>query len=174
MKRLILFRHAKAVQSSTQGDHGRGLNPRGQHDAAAMGREMAARGLVPELILISSARRTTETWRLAAPELKAAPDVQVSDALYLAPPRAILALLREQGGSAGTVMVIGHNPGLEEFAAELLGPAAGRSEEIRRGALDEKFPTAAFAVLDCDIAGWNQLKRGSATLADFLRPRDLD
>ncbi|MDE3115231.1 MAG: histidine phosphatase family protein [Pseudomonadota bacterium] len=174
MKRLLLLRHAKAVPTSTQGDHGRGLNPRGQHDAVAMGREMAARGLVPELVLISSARRTTETWRLAAPELKAVPAVQASDALYLAPPRAILALLREQGGSAGTVMVVGHNPGLEEFTAELLGPAFRRGEEKLRDALEEKFPTAALAVLDCDIAGWQDLKRGTATLAEFLKPRDLD
>ena len=174
MKRLILFRHAKATQTSTQGDHGRSLNPRGQRDAAAMGREMAARGLVPELVLVSSARRTMETWRLAAPELKATPALQVSDALYLAPPRAILALLREKGGSAGTVMVIGHNPGLEELAAELLGPASDRSEERRRGALEEKFPTAALAVLDCDVAAWEDLKRGTATLAGFLTPRDLD
>ena len=173
MKRLILFRHAKAVQTSAQGDHGRSLNPRGQRDAAAMGREMAARGLVPELVLISSARRTTETWRLAAPELKAAPAVQVSDSLYLAPPRAILALLRETGG-AGTVMVVGHNPGLEEFAAELLGPASGHDEEKRRGILEDKFPTAALAVLDCDIADWQDLKRGTATLAEFLKPRDLE
>jgi len=174
MKRLLLFRHAKAAQTSTQGDHGRGLNPRGQRDAAAMGREMAAHGLVPDLVLASSARRTMETWRLAAPELKADPALEVSDTLYLAPPRAILALLREKAGSAGTVMVIGHNPGLEEFAAELLGPAPRRGEETRRAALEEKFPTAALAVLDCDIAGWNALKPGTATLADFLTPRDLD
>ena len=94
--------------------------------------------------------------------------------LTLAPPRAFLALLRGRAGSAGTVMVLGHNPGLEEFAADRLGPASGRSEEKWRGALEEKFPTAALAVLDCDIAGWEDLKRGCATLGDFLRPRDLD
>lgn len=173
MKRLILLRHAKAVQTSPYGDHARALNLRGSGDAEAIGREMRARGLEPDLVLCSTATRAEETWDLVAPQLTAAPRVQFTDALYLTPVRTILNLLRETGDAVRALLVIGHNPGLEGAIADLLRTPQNADERARRATLAEKFPTAALAVLDCPIAHWRELEPGKATVSDFLTPREL-
>lgn len=173
MKRLILLRHAKAAQTSPHGDHARALNPRGRADAEAIGRAMRARGLEPDLVLCSTAARTEETWRLVAPQLTAAPRTKFSEALYLTPAGAILDLLRTTGDTIETLLVIGHNPGLETSAATLLSAPRTGEEKSRHAALAEKFPTGAFVVLDCAIARWRELAPGTASLADFLTPREV-
>lgn len=173
MRRLLLLRHAKANQTSDHGDHGRGLNPRGSRDAQGIGREMQVRGLVPDLVLCSPAKRTVETWDLVAPQLKASPRLEFSDALYLASAKAIVNLVRETGDAAQTLLLIGHNPGLEEATIALLRAPQSSEEQARRDTLAEKFPTGALAVLDCEIAHWHELAPGKAALSDFLRPRDL-
>jgi len=135
---------------------------------------MRKAGYVPDLVLCSDAKRTRETWAVMAPELKAKPRTEFTDALYLAPWNAILKVLRAAPGDPATLLVVGHNPGLEETAAALLKPSADGTELERRQALMEKFPAGALAVLDCEIGGWNALKPETAALADFLRPRDLE
>lgn len=173
MKRLILLRHAKAVQASPHGDHARALNPRGRSDAENIGRAMRARGLQPDLVLCSPAARTKETWERAAPQLAAAPPVEFAEALYLTPASMILDLLRKTGDAVRVLLVIGHNPGLEGAIAELLRAPQNADERARHATLIEKFPTGAFAVLDCDIAHWRELTPGTAALGDFLTPREL-
>ena len=173
MKRLLLLRHAKAVTNSTDSDHARALAPRGRSAAPLVGRAMRAKGYIPDLVLCSGARRTTETWELVAPELKAKPKSEITEALYLAPWNAILKRVREVPDSVGTVLVVGHNPGLEDCAAALLKPAADGPERKRREAMAEKFSTGALAVLDCGIDHWSLLAPRTAALATFLRPRDL-
>ena len=84
-----------------------------------------------------------------------------------------MKLVRETPDSVKTLLVIGHNPGLEDCAAALLNASAGGEELARREAMAEKFPTGALAVLDCGISHWTELAPGTAALADFLRPRDL-
>ena len=138
-----------------------------------MGKFMRKQGLVPDRVLCSGAARTRQTWELVAPQLKAEPDVEFSDALYLTPWNAIVNLMRETSDSAKTLLVIGHNPGLEDCATALLRPQADADERARRATVAEKFPTAALAVLDCDVANWNELEPGTAGLTDFIRPRDL-
>ena len=138
MAQLILLRHAKAESASVSGrDFDRGLTERGHRDAAIMGRALAQAGCVPDLVMVSSARRAKETWEGVAPAFPAA-DMEESRALYLAT-REQLAEAAEEGLSAGSVMIVGHNPGLHELALMLAGAAPGRLDS---------FPTAAAAVFE--------------------------
>ncbi|MBS0282439.1 MAG: histidine phosphatase family protein, partial [Proteobacteria bacterium] len=95
------------------------------------------------------------------------------DALYLAEAGKILAMIQGLPARTGTVMVIGHNPGLEELAAFLAREPARRKERERRDVLEEKFPTCALAVLDFDIERWRDIQPGEGELVDFVRPKDL-
>jgi phosphohistidine phosphatase len=174
MKRLLLLRHAKAGPQNIEGDYGRALAPRGRRNAPLVGKAMRKAGFIPDAVLCSDAVRTRQTWELVAQELKAEPDVRFTDALYLAPWKVILGQAREFPASADTAMMVGHNPGMEDCAAALLGPEANGQERALHTEMAGKFPTAALAVIDCDIAAWNDLATGCGRLVAFIKPRDLD
>jgi phosphohistidine phosphatase len=172
MKRLLLLRHAKAAAgSSNAGDHGRPLNGRGRVDAPRLGILMQHRRYLPDLVLCSTAIRTQETWQRVAPELDHAPETRFLDELYLAPWKTIANVIRNGGGAARTVLVVGHNPGLEECAKQLSREPQSDDEIARARALAEKFPTCALAVLDFDVAAWREIAGGG--LHDFVRPKDI-
>ena len=174
MKRLFLLRHAKAVAADPQSDdHARALTVKGMHDASAMARYMRKNDMAPDLVLVSSSARTRQTAELTLRELDKAPDPQIRDALYLAEPGRILALLQAAPASATGVLVIGHNPGIEELATLLAREPLRRKERVRRDVLEEKFPTAALAVLEFDVTKWRDLAPGEGKLVDFVRPKDL-
>jgi phosphohistidine phosphatase len=174
VKRLLLLRHAKAISGTTKsGDPGRPLNDRGRKDAPRMGVAMQHRGYFPDRVLCSPAKRTRETWEHVAPELDAAPEAEIVEALYLAPWRTIATAVRGIGTSANTVLVLGHNPGIEECAQALARNSRSEEEHARLQTLRDKFPTGALAVIDFDIATWDSLAAGSGALVDFLRPKDL-
>ena len=174
MKRLLLLRHAKAVPGNAKtGDHGRPLAERGRVDAQRMGAEMQHRGFVPQTVLCSTARRTVETWDGVSPELGSKPQIEFLGELYLAPAEAIIQLLRSRHPRAETVLVIGHNPGMEDCAAVLLGEPGQEDDAALRERLGEKFPTCALAVLDFEIDNWSELRGGTGLLQDFVRPKDL-
>ena len=171
MKTLVLLRHAKSDWSDPSlGDFDRPLATRGIEAAPRMGQAIRARGLVPDLVLCSSAARARETWDLVAPELKATPRVKFQRGLYLASPAKLLEKLRGADNAAKTVLLIGHNPGLELLAAVLAGPG---SDPDARQAFSEKFPTAALCAFAFDIAGWRDAAEATGRLTLFLRPRDL-
>ena len=171
MKTLALLRHAKSDWSDRGlGDFDRPLAPRGIEAAPRMGRAMRARGLVPDLVLCSSATRARETWDLVAAELKGTPSVQFRRGLYLASPQKLLEAVRCADSAAGTVLMIGHNPGMEFLAAALVGP--GSDPEALK-ALSEKYPTAALSVFTFDIAKWRDAGPDTGRLTQFTRPRDL-
>ena len=174
MKRLLLLRHAKAVQDSTGGDHARALAPRGRRAAPIVGKAMRKRGYVPDRVLCSGAKRTRETWELVAPALKSEAAVEFSETVYLAPWRAIVNAVKETPLGIKTLMVVGHNPGMEDCAAALLRPEADDDERARRVMLAEKFPTGALAVIDCQIGAWDEIAPACGVLRDFVRPRDLE
>lgn len=175
MKRLLLLRHAKAVPGDAKtDDHERALNGRGQHDAPRMGAEMHHRLYVPDLALCSTARRTLETWERVSPEFDASPGIEFMDALYLASPKTILKLVQSADYGADTLLVLGHNPGLEDCAAALARKPETQGERALLEQMRDKFPTCALAVLELDIARWRDLEVGTGALADFIRPKDLE
>jgi phosphohistidine phosphatase len=173
MLRLLLLRHAKAEQDSGEGDFARVLTARGRSDAAKMGHVLDTSAYMPDLIMCSSASRTVETLELLAPELAKAPRVEFLKSLYLAPPKKIFEAVRATAESTKSLMVIGHNPGMEELAVRLCRKPQSKAEAERSDVLREKFPTCALAVLDFDCGMWGKLAPGSGALTDFLRPKDL-
>lgn len=151
MDRLILMRHGKAEpHAASGGDFERALAPRGQADATLMGEVLAKAGLAPDLALVSSARRTRETWAAAGAAFPAARCEERRD-LYHAEAQDILAAIRDEDPDGGTVMVVGHNPGLHDLALRLAlgGPSAPALLAQLRG----KFPTSTVAVFAIDAAG---------------------
>ena len=172
MKRLYLLRHAKAVPAEPElDDHARALTVRGMHDAGAMARYLRKNNFVPELMLVSTSARTRQTADLVLREIEARPDYRES--LYLAEAGKILAQVQATSSSVSGVMVVAHNPGLEDLATFLAREPVRRKERVRRDVLEEKFPTAALAVLDFDVEKWREIKPGEGALVDFVRPRDL-
>ncbi len=157
MHELILLRHAEAmpVQSPTD-DQERGLSPRGEQEAQAAGLWLAARSTMPDRVLCSPSKRTDETARLALSALPGAPVPQLASEIYDASPGELLALL-DQHGDAGTVLLVGHNPGIERLVALLV---EGRSDNFRG------MPPGGLAVLHLN----GPLEPGNARLDAFWSP----
>lgn len=172
MKRLFLFRHAKAVppDGGTE-DFDRTLMLSGMQDGSAMARYIRKNDYDIGLILCSAAARTTQTAELLLQEVEA--PIEYRDTLYLAPAARLVAAVRGAPAAVSSLMLVGHNPGMEECAALLAREPLKRKERSRYAALEEKFPTAALAVLDFDVGRWRDVREGDGKLADFVRPRDL-
>jgi|HubBroStandDraft_5_1064220.scaffolds.fasta_scaffold74870_2 phosphohistidine phosphatase len=173
MKRLLLLRHAKA-ERETADDAKRGLEKRGEKDSARMGRFLREDVYIPDTILCSSSTRTRETVKLLLPELGAMPNVQYLSELYLAEPEVVLSLVRRAPDRSGVLMVVGHNPGLEQLALALASVPLEKKLRKRYDAMDEKFPTCALAVIDFDVARWADAAPGCGELDAFVRPKDLE
>ena len=170
MRQLLLLRHAKSSwDEATLSDHARPLNARGRRAALAMAGEMRDLGLVPEVVLVSSARRTLQTLEALQP-IEGAPIVEVMDALYLAPWAGLLEALRRVPETARSALLIGHNPGLHDLALALAGPAAASGPTVQR--LAEGYPTGALAEFAV-ASSWHDLAAGGGRLLRFLCPRDL-
>jgi phosphohistidine phosphatase len=165
MKRLILTRHAKSAwDDPLTPDHDRPLNERGKAAAADLGQWLASRGYVPEKVLCSDAVRTRQTWSGIAPALPATPVMELKPALYHAGPDVMLAVLRH--AKADTVMMIGHNPGIAEFAARLVARAPVNPEF-------DRYPTGATLVADFIIDSWEEVGFGQGATVDFIIPREI-
>ncbi len=163
MRRLILFRHARAEPRSPGGqDIARPLAPRGRDDAAIMGAVLARAGLAPDLVLVSPARRARETWQYAQ---SAFPEVamEVRKGLYNAAPEGVAAELDAGADGAGTVMVVGHNPSLQELAVALLEGGDAPAADIDRVSADFATATAAALRIDAD---------GRASIEGLFHVRD--
>jgi len=161
MRQLLLLRHAKSSWDDPKlPDHARPLNARGRQNAVAMRQHLQALGIAPELVLVSSARRTATT--------RVAP----LDALYLANVGQLLAALHAVDEAISSVLVIGHNPGLHELALQLAGAHAMAQPRPEMQNLAEGFPTGALA--EFSVAGpWWSLGEGGTRLVRFVAPRDL-
>lgn len=168
MKVLGLLRHAKSDwDDMALRDFDRGLNHRGRRGAALMGRHIDAHGIKWDTIVASPAvrvRSTLEASGIVAP-------VRWEAAAYLADSHALLALLMALDGDPDSVLLAGHNPGLQELILELAPPA--RSEHLYED-VAMKYPTASFAVLELDINDWAESAPGCGRIVHFARPRDLD
>ncbi len=171
MRQLLLLRHAKSSwDDPALSDHARPLNPRGRDAARAMAEAMHRLGLAPDVVLVSSARRTLQTLAALEP-WEEPPLVEVMDALYLAPAPEILAVLRRAAPASRCMLLIGHNPGLHELAAQLANAhAPAGDKQVRR--LNDAYPTGALAAFSI-ATPWQELGPAGARLTRFLVPKDL-
>ena len=166
MKRLILTRHAKSSwDDPLTPDHDRPLNERGKAAAADLGTWLASRGYAPGEVLCSDALRTRKTWSGLAPALPGTPILNLKPALYHAGPDVMLAVLRH--ATADCVMMIGHNPGIADFAARLVARAPVSAEFAR-------YPTGATLVCDFAVESWQDAGFGLAAAVDFTVPSEIN
>ena len=164
--RLILIRHAKSAwDDPLQDDHDRVLNKRGQRAAPAIAQWLVERGYVPAEVVSSTARRTLETWERMAPAFPEHTVMRREPGLYHASADRMLSALHDC--AASPVMMLGHNPGIAEFAARLLAkpPAHPRFAT---------YPTCAALVADFEAADWAEVRFGTGRVVDFVVPRDLE
>ncbi len=170
MRRLLLLRHAKSERPRPGGrDHDRVLAPRGREDAPKLGAYMVRHGLIPERIIVSTAARARETWDLIAASFDPSPHVVTDKRLYEAAPQAILNVIKECKPEVHTLLIVGHNPGLQELAAMLI--ATGNLEARQR--LNEKFPTSGLLVIDFALDDWARVHAHAGRLDHFVSPRLL-
>ena len=170
MRRLLLLRHAKAERLQPGGrDQDRVLAARGRADAKTLGAYLARHAFIPDRAVVSTAARTRETWTLLAAAMVKAPPASFEERLYDASPESILQAVKETGPDTGTLMVIGHNPGLQELAAMLV--ASGDIEARER--LGREFPTSALVVITFAAENWNGVHPRGGRLEHFLTPRWL-
>jgi phosphohistidine phosphatase len=161
MLRLILLRHGKSSWDDTGlDDFDRPLAPRGLRNVPEMGRRLAQRGLVPDLVVSSTAVRALATARGVAREIGYREDrIREAPELYLASPDEILAVIRGTAAGIGTLMVVGHNPGLTELASRL--------DDIRL----DNMPTAAMLCVEFTVPDWADIRPQEAQLCWFDYPR---
>ncbi|MDG3041685.1 SixA phosphatase family protein [Roseicyclus marinus] len=162
---LILTRHAKSDWDDPElRDHDRPLNPRGQGDAPKVGAWLRDKGHVPGQAMVSSALRAQETWDGIAPELGQAVAMSTEPKLYHAEAETILSHLRR--AEAPVVMIIGHNPGIGEFAHRIVDEPAAHPRFI-------DYPTCATLVAEFPGEDWSEVDWWAGRVVDFIVPRDL-
>lgn len=163
MKTLLILRHAKSSwKQPGLADHDRPLNRRGNRDAPRVGLLLSRQALTPDLIVSSTAERARSTAAQVADGSGYGGEVELDRQLYLAEPEAIVDAVRSLGGEASRVLVVGHNPGLQELVARLTGS-------------DEVLPTAALARIELPIAEWAELRAFTrGRLVDLWRPKERD
>jgi phosphohistidine phosphatase len=160
MKTLFLLRHAKSSWKEVDvADFDRPLNERGRHAAPFMGRLLRERGLKPDLIISSPARRARKTAKLFKDAGEFNAPLVFDERIYEASPTTLLYVAAEADDSNSSIMLVGHNPGIEGTVRLLTGQA-------------EAMPTAAIAVIDLDIDGWKDISAGRGGLRAIFRPRD--
>jgi phosphohistidine phosphatase len=167
LRRLVVLRHAKSAWPEGVPDHRRYLAPRGRRDAPAAGIALAESDSLPDLALCSTAVRARQTWELASAEWGTPPPVRYEPRLYAADVPDLLDAIHQVPPEVETLLVVGHNPGLEELVLELAGDSLD-------DALDEvrvKFPTSAIAVLAWHGSTWQDLAPGTALLTGLTVPR---
>lgn len=172
MRQLLLMRHAKSSWDDPKlSDHARPLNARGRAAAVTMRGVMHDLGLAPDVVLVSSSRRTLQTLEALEP-WDDTPLVEPMDALYLADTAQLLNVLRGVAETTRSVLVLGHNPGLHDLSVALVGPAAMTHDNPHTHRLADGFPSGALA--EFAVAGsWSTLSEGAGRLLRFLAPRDL-
>jgi len=172
MKLLGLYRHAKSDWHDARArDFDRPLNARGRKGAAVMGKYIAGYGIAWDRVIASPAVRVAETLEVGNAAAGVTLPVVWDRRIYLASSAVLLDLLREVTGNPASILMVGHNPGLEDLIFDLV-PDDGTSP--LRDAVEQKFPTAAFAVLELDIDDWSKAEESAARLVHLMRPRDLD
>lgn len=168
-RRLILLRHAKSDWPDGIADHERPLGRRGLADSPRIGAYIESHGLIPDFAVVSTARRTRETWDLVEQEFSRSVPARFDRRIYEAKPGALLYLIRETEPSVGSLMLVGHNPGFEDVARFLIGSGNIEARQL----LSEKYPTGGLAVIDFAINNWRDIEAHSGKLDRFITPRNL-
>ncbi len=171
MKTLYLMRHAKAEPGGgLSRDRERHLNNRGRAAATLVGEYMAAHDMIPQRVYCSDTTRTCETLALLLEHFPPNTPTEIRSDIYLAGPPALLKLVRKLPDTTASAMIVGHNPGIESLAHSFADTGRNRNALIE---LDQKFPTAALAVLHFEIGHWQEAGPGRGQMVDFVVPRDL-
>ena len=166
---LTLLRHAKAAPPLPgQEDFDRPLTERGRSDATRMGKLLV--DLAPDLALVSAAARTTESWSIASADFAVPLPPTVEQSLYLCRAAHLIERLRAVPADVQSVVVVGHNPCLQEVALWLAGKAKAPGVSQMR----EKFPTCAFATFELSTGSWGDLAPKTVSFVRFAAPRMLD
>ena len=169
MRRLMLLRHAKSDRPEGTDDHDRPLAKRGRKNRPLMGIYMAKKGLLPDLAIVSTARRARETWKLVRPAFKQDVVRRKEPRIYDAAAKAILDVINETAPDVKALLLVGHNPGLQDLALKLIGK--GRQSDLSR--LHRKYPTAGLVVIDFDVKRWSDVSEGLGRLEWFETPKSI-
>jgi phosphohistidine phosphatase len=170
VKTLFLLRHAKSRwKDESLADVDRPLSRRGRDAAARLAEHLRKNFIRPALLLCSPAERTTETLDRIRGALTDETTIRLDRGIYLASPETLLKLLRRVDDAHPSVMVIGHNPGLERLAHAL----ASNTTDAPYHRMTAKFPTGALATLSLTIDRWKAIEPGCGTLDAFTTPKDL-
>lgn len=162
MKTLLLLRHAKSSwDEPSLRDFDRPLAARGKRDAPRMGKALSERGPLPDLIISSPAARTRATIKAVIASARLEADLMVEESVYGASSAELMKLIRQLPDEKSCVMIVGHNPGLEDLVERLSGKA-------------ERMPTAALACIEFHSDRWDDVEDGLGSLAWLLLPKDLD
>lgn len=162
MKTLLLLRHAKSSwKIPDQPDFERPLNGRGRRSAPLMGRHLRRQGIEPDLVLCSPAERTRQTAALFTEAARVRAEVRYDERIYEASGLQLLEVVAQAGEGANTVLLIGHNPGLEELLFMLTGEM-------------QLMPTAALARVDLSVERWGEVREQAGRLDWVVRPKELE
>jgi len=188
MRHLMILRHAKTERDSPSGhDRDRRLTERGREDAPTLGRYIAANRIVPQCVLVSPATRARETWELLKDELPKQPRHEMVEQLYGADTAELLHIVRAAqqlagAGAADRLMIVGHNPGLHEFALALTWSGDGKSTKVSstkdsstkdsasHRALADNLPTSGLAMISFAIDDWADVSFGRGRLERLVSP----
>jgi phosphohistidine phosphatase len=162
MPRLLLIRHAEAMARAPEGDLERPLTERGRADAARMGAYCHATGLIPELALVSPARRARDTLDVMLREFSQKPACEIEDLLYSADAYELRDLLERISPSVKTLLIAGHNPGLAEFARFLVDSRESAGAPLRH------FPAPCLALIHFPCGDWTKAAAGGGRLDLFM------
>lgn len=172
MKTLTLLRHAKSGMGEPgQRDFERTLNAKGQRAAAAMGRHLKSLGAGFDAVIASPATRVVDTIEHFGRGFGALPTVGYDKRAYLASAPGLIELIHGADEAAGRLLIVAHNPGLEDLVLELVPDSP---DDRARDDVEEKFPTASVAELRFACASWADVAANGGTLVRFVRPRDID
>jgi len=164
-RRLVLIRHAKAADGPV--DAQRRLADRGRADAPAIGRWLAGEDVAPDRVVVSPARRAVQTWELAAGELGDVASPLLDERMFDNTIDALLDVIRDTPESVGVLVLVGHNPSVQELARYL---DDGHAESAARQEMVRNYPTSGVAVLELNTP-WAQVGAAAGKLVDFAIPR---
>lgn len=170
MKRLFLLRHAQALPADTGRDKDRALSPRGIEDAKLLGQAMRARKLLPDLILCSDAKRTTQTCQALSEQLEHNVTAIYQKTMYDASRGDLFAMIQGAENDVNGLMLIGHNPAMYELSAML----ASEGAPALLGRLDFGYPPATLSVFELPITKWDGIDPDQSTLVEFLTSTDYN